>query len=721
MTEVVSARERFVAFPLDGALLFFQPSTGTTLRVENERTSKFRRQAPRVVMFGITNQCNLSCGFCSRDSARRSEWTVATALTMLQQLARQGTLEVAFGGGEPFAFRGFAELVGELHASTSLALHVTTNGTLLDAQRFAPFRGRFGQVRISIYDDPRWRIAAHTLNDAGQLWGANVLVDAKRLETLPQLFAHLTALGCHDVSILSYVGGDPALQLDALGRSRLSAILADAPLTCRVSVCLGDALTAPRLFNGVDDGGDCGAGYDFLTLTPDRRVQSCSFRDSSLAVQTADDVLRVWSERQDYLRRASRRVGCSRAAPGAPTTALPVVNARHGSASRAASLKLWRAFSGNNSGECVLVGKFESNEQAKRYLAELTHGYEPDGDYSAEWRALFDAEQVSLSSTRDGGEIWGQSPSSLVAVGSSVVALGYDAGDAFPELRALTWKRSGYVAPGGIHLHESPSLLAAIRGRDADDVRELASAAARAPYPAQPHAHGCVLFVRIPNATDDKGLTFAERVQHLETLAAERPLGVEVLAGDWDEAEFVHAKQRLGVELSTAPRLAVWFHGADSEQHAKRFAEQCAEAHAHAFKDFVLIEGVTRRKRLAVLALRQNGYVHPLDGSEVDVSGYFWLHDPPPQKGKKAPPAPELDAVALGRALEREVGVQVKVEARFGWRKGARASVRSAQPARVLAAMVRVADQFGTELNLGLQELEVLGFMLRRLLADVSR
>jgi hypothetical protein len=425
--------------------------------------------------------------------------------------------------------------------------------------------------------------------------------------------------------------------------------------------------------------------------------------------------------RQDYLRRASRRVGCSRVARGLPAAGLPVLSARPSVTPRAASLKAWRAFSGNNSGECVLVGKFESNEQAKRYLAELTTGYEPDGDYSAEWRALFDAEQVSLASTRDGGEIWGQSPSTLVAVGRSVVALGYDAGDAFPELRALTWKRAGYVAPGGIHLHESPSLLAAIRGRDADDARELAGAVARAPYSAQPHTHGTVLFVRIPNATDDKELTFAARVQQLETLAAERALGVEVVVGDWDEAEFVHAKQRLGVDLETTPRLAVWFHGADSEKHAKRFAEQCAEAQAHAFKDFVLIEGVTRRKRLAVLALRQNGYVHPLDGAEVDVSGYFWLHEPPPQKGKKAPPAPELDAVALGRALEREVGVQVKVEARFGWRKGARASVRSAQPARVLAAMVRLADQFGTELNLGLHELDALGFMLRRLLADVSR
>src|SRR4051812_26701663 len=165
-------RERFRAFPLDGALLFFQPATGRSLRVENERTRGLRRQAPRVAMFGITNRCNLRCEFCSRDTLRANVWTTETATAALQGLASAGTLEVAFGGGEPFTFRGFSELLSELHSTTQLALHVTTNGTLLDARSFSPFRGLLGQVRISIYDDARWLLGARTLSEAGQLWGA---------------------------------------------------------------------------------------------------------------------------------------------------------------------------------------------------------------------------------------------------------------------------------------------------------------------------------------------------------------------------------------------------------------------------------------------------------------------------------------------------------------------------------------------------------------------
>jgi MoaA/NifB/PqqE/SkfB family radical SAM enzyme len=134
------ARDRFRPYPLDGALLWFQPSSGRCLRVQNERTRSFERRAPRVVMFGITNRCNLSCTFCSRDVARTSAWTVETAARVLRDLERAGTLEVAFGGGEPFAFRGFAELIGQLYDTTRLALNITTNGTLLNEHTFAPFR-----------------------------------------------------------------------------------------------------------------------------------------------------------------------------------------------------------------------------------------------------------------------------------------------------------------------------------------------------------------------------------------------------------------------------------------------------------------------------------------------------------------------------------------------------------------------------------------------------
>jgi MoaA/NifB/PqqE/SkfB family radical SAM enzyme len=706
----VARRERFRAFPLDGALLFFQPTTGRSLRVENERTRELRRQAPRVAMFGVTNHCNLRCAFCSRDTARSSAWTVETAATALRGLAAAGTLEVAFGGGEPFLFRGFSELLRELHATTELALHATTNGTILQARNFAPFRGLLGQVRISIYDDPRWQVGARTLSDAGQLWGANLLVDEARLASLPSLLAELAALGCHDVSVLSYVGADPSLQLDQAGRTRLAAIIHDAPLPCRVSVCLGDGLPVPRLFAGMDDTGDCGAGYDFVSITPDQQVQSCSFQNGSLPARSAEEILAIWRERQAQLERPSSRHGCART--------LPLARSRRREHGRD-QVALWRAFSGNNSGECILVGKFESALEAERCLAELQPGWTPNDQYSSEWQALFEREGLVLTGERESGEPYGQSPSALVAIGKSVLALSYDAGDAFPELRALTWKRAGFVSAGGIHLHESPALLAAIRGRDSADAAKLVSGAAL-PAGCKSYLHGDVAFVLMPNATSEEGGDLPERVRLLKELAGPRPLGAElVLDEDFSEADFLAAKQRLGAELPRVPRLLVAFHGGDASALAARFAASLNEADAHAAAGCVLVDGLQRRKRVAVLALRQGASVSALDGRELEAQGYFWFLEPPRQKGQKRPDPPTIDGEKLARHLSDSLAKPVQVEAGPSFRGGVIARFTTDDPARALAAMVAAAKALGAQLNPWLSDVEPYRFLLQRLLADV--
>src|SRR6478736_6696301 len=293
----VRVRDRFRSFPLTDALLFFQPSSGLSIRVENERTRGLARRAPRVVMFGVTNRCNLSCSFCSRDVARSSTWTVESAAAALSGLERAGCLEVALGG--------------------------------------------------------------------------------------------------HDVSLLNYIGPDSSLELGSAGRARLAAQIESAPLPCRASVCFGDRLPAPRLFQGVDNGGDCGAGDDFITVTPDRMLQSCSFQDRGFPAETAEQILAVWRSRRTELRRASERHGCARQ--------LPLAAPNEARRSRP-DVAVWRSFSGNNSGECILIGKFDSNADAQRFLAELAPSWVPDGEYSAEWRALFQRENVALSALRDNGE-----------------------------------------------------------------------------------------------------------------------------------------------------------------------------------------------------------------------------------------------------------------------------------------------------------------------------
>lgn len=309
--------------PLDGALLLFDRDEGWNVRIEDERTRGLRMRAPRAIQFAITNRCNLACGFCSRDASSESTWTVETALELLGALAREGVLEVAFGGGEPFAFRGIEELIVRLHQETPLAVSLTTNGMLLDRARLRAIAGRYGQIRVSLYEDPDARPTIAMLAEERARFGVNWLLTPARLAGLDRTVLELAALGCRDVLVLAYKGPDAGLHLDraqvddaAQHIARLSRALAGR-MQLGLDVCWGSRMSAvPQILRGED----CGAGRDFLVITSDRRVSPCSFHHRSWPIASAEDVLAVWRRERDGLAERARVDGCPR-----PTRSLPIV------------------------------------------------------------------------------------------------------------------------------------------------------------------------------------------------------------------------------------------------------------------------------------------------------------------------------------------------------------------------------------------------------------
>ncbi|HEU4536372.1 MAG TPA: radical SAM protein [Polyangiaceae bacterium] len=710
------ARAQFRPFALDGARLYFQPATGTHLRVQNAATRDSRRAAPRVVMFGITNACNLDCDYCSRDRGRHSRWTVPNALAALRGLARAGALEVAFGGGEPFAFRGFAELVAELYATTPLALHATSNGALIRPETWPAFAGRLGQVRLSLHDDVTWRGGARVLAEHGQLWGANLIVDDAALPGLPARLAELAALRCHDVSLLRYVGPDPRRHLGAAGRRRLAEILADAPLPCRLSVCFGDRVPAPRLFDGADGGGDCGAGLDFVSITPDQKVQGCSFQDGGLPGATADEVLRAWRLGRARFAQPAWREGCARthAPPAGDGGPAPP------------PLALWRAFSGNNSGECVMVATFATVPDAEAYLAELAPGWVADEPYSPAWRELFRAERVvdaeALRRRRDDDDDDRTSPRELVAVARTVMAVAYHSGDAFPELRALAWRRGAHVLAGGVHVHDTMTLLAAVRARDADDAGRLSEAP---PHPAaRCYRHGDLVLLTVPVLGRAPSLeTLPEARDLLLAFAAGRPHAAEIFSEELAEADLLAAKQRLGVARSTTPRLLMAYWEAKGGEKAHDLARLCEadDAKVAVAGGSVLVEGVGRRRRLALLGYRHGAAVAALDAPSLRVSANFWLNQPPRQKGKKAEPL-VLDEARLDALLRARLpgGAASTLRRGKSW-QGVAVTLDTDEPVAALGAFEATARELGARLWVGAADPEPLASALRRVIAEARK
>lgn len=315
---VPKALARMRRFPLDGKLLLFDRETGMNALCEGPETKALRQRAPRVVQFGITNRCNLTCGFCSRDLSAESRWTADSAFAMLAGLAAHGVLEVAFGGGEPWAFAGFAPLLRRLYEQTPLAVSLTTNGLLLTPQRLAAIEGAYGQIRLSLYEDNDWPSRVAMLAAAGARFGVNWLLSPQRLPQLEATVLRLAALGCRDVLLLSYNGRDASLHLsteqaaDVAGRVKLLGQALRGRLLLKLDVCWGERMEpVPRLFARAD----CGAGREFIVLTSDQKLQPCSFHHLALPVRDADEVMTLWRERQLEMGTAAHDPGCARA-PG---------------------------------------------------------------------------------------------------------------------------------------------------------------------------------------------------------------------------------------------------------------------------------------------------------------------------------------------------------------------------------------------------------------------
>ena len=341
------------------------------------------RDAPRVLQVGLLTPCNLSCSFCYRDTTAPSRLDRAFLVPLLQQAAAWGVLEVALGGGEPLLFPELVPMLQALHDTTALGLNMTTNGLLLRGALLEQLTPLLGEVRISAYDNNRYQ---QTLKHTRHLQtGLNLMVTPDNVGILTALVHDALQAGADNVLLLGYKGTDPRLHLSASDRARLrSAIERMAGLPLRLDICLYPHFSdLPHLFHH----SDCGAGDDFLTITPDRAVQACSFSTERHPFETFEDLKAIYSRlRQE--RPEARVGGCTRSMFSRP-------------APQAASdtVWLWSERAGNNSSTYTLIASF-CDEQTARDAAEILQSFFADVHrFYREWGVK---NNVDLSSS-----LWG--------------------------------------------------------------------------------------------------------------------------------------------------------------------------------------------------------------------------------------------------------------------------------------------------------------------------
>jgi len=114
----------------------------------------------RKIVLNVTHGCNLACTYCfARKHKRMPTMSARTALDALQLFAENVPISVAFFGGEPLLAWDIVTTVAERaialarERKVGCRLHVTTNGTLIDAVKAAALK-RYGFSVLLSLDGP---------------------------------------------------------------------------------------------------------------------------------------------------------------------------------------------------------------------------------------------------------------------------------------------------------------------------------------------------------------------------------------------------------------------------------------------------------------------------------------------------------------------------------------------------------------------------------------
>jgi mycofactocin radical SAM maturase len=126
--------------------------------------------APITVTWEVTNRCNLRCAHCLSGSGPEAptdtDLSLSEAKAVVDQLAAARVFQIHFGGGEPFLYPGFMELLRYAQSKDLCCLCISTNGSTLTPARIADLDA-MGGVYLQISLDGATEAACDAVRGAG--------------------------------------------------------------------------------------------------------------------------------------------------------------------------------------------------------------------------------------------------------------------------------------------------------------------------------------------------------------------------------------------------------------------------------------------------------------------------------------------------------------------------------------------------------------------------
>lgn len=238
--------------------------------------------APRFAHIEITSDCNMQCRGCYVER-RRNEMTTLQIKDVLRELASIQTLQIAFGGGEPFLRQDLFELA-RYAASLGLVVTVTTNGTLV---KDVPQLSLFKQINISYHRDMHVLERAIDIVQRHAAAGVNFVMSRTDINALDGV-ASLCREKRAELLLLTYkpVNADWDEQLAPEMVMEIAGNLSRNGLKVAV-----DGFTCSK----------CLAAQHFVDIASSGDVYPCSFIRQSMGNVTVESFKRIWEERAAFI------------------------------------------------------------------------------------------------------------------------------------------------------------------------------------------------------------------------------------------------------------------------------------------------------------------------------------------------------------------------------------------------------------------------------------
>lgn len=259
--------------------------------------------APRTFSIAITNDCNANCPFCHIPKGN-DYLSKEFILDFCKKIDELGSLDIAFGGGEPLLHPAIVEICKAIWDNTKLGISITTNGQLLTESLIDNLSGHVSFIRISIdsVDTNTYRrirsfdfltLKHNLLKIKNKIpFGIKMVVNEQTISELDEIFNFAQIMGAEELLLLPMIeNGKIKLKRTELKILETWIQNNHEKFPIRILEQARKEINIPVLFD------DDSFYSDYLYLSARKSLQNNSYEKSNgqkLNIDNIENILKKW-------------------------------------------------------------------------------------------------------------------------------------------------------------------------------------------------------------------------------------------------------------------------------------------------------------------------------------------------------------------------------------------------------------------------------------------